>query len=453
MFSTDDTIVAIATPPGRGGLGVIRLSGPDAAAVAARLVGRTTPFKPRHATLSRLASNAVGDQVIVTVFPAPHSYTGQHVAEISAHGSSVVLRAILGAAAECGARLAGPGEFTLRAFLNGKIDLVQAEAVADLVDAVTPLQARAAFDQLEGTLTEAIGQVEHALFDLTTRLEASLDFPDEGYQFVDQETARREIETACARLDELLAGVGRGRLIREGAQVAIVGTSNVGKSSVFNALLDADRAIVTATAGTTRDLLTERVDVGGIAVALVDTAGQRATRDEVEREGVARARRAGETADAIVLVLDRSRMLSEEDRRLIAATIGQPRVIAVNKTDLPAAWPTTDAPAEAAVEVSMKNRRGLDTLRTRMAELLTGARGPGRETPMVTNARHAALLGCARAALGRAGGALAASGDRLSEEFILADVQEGAAFLQEITGRRTTDDLLKQIFERFCIGK
>src|SRR5687767_5905917 len=258
------------------------------------------------------AQNDVRDRVVVTFFNAPRSYTGEHVVEISAHGSPVVLNAIVRAAVDAGARLAEPGEFTLRAFLNGKLDLVQAEAVADLIDAVTPLQARAAFDQLEGTLTTAIAAIEAQLFDLMARLEASLDFPDEGYHFVQSDAAAREIADVRDRIRALLENAARGRMIREGAQIAILGTPNVGKSSLFNALLNAKRAIVTAIPGTTRDLLTERADLAGLSVALVDTAGIRESTDIVEQEGISRARQAASIADLTILVLDRSRALVDE---------------------------------------------------------------------------------------------------------------------------------------------
>src|SRR5262245_46782173 len=290
MFRSDDTIAAIATPAGRSGIGVMRLSGPRAAEVACSLIARRRPLRPRHATLARLArsESSVSDQVIVTHFPAPHSYTGEDVTEISAHGSPMVLQSILRAAIGCGARLAEPGEFTFRAFLHGKLDLIQAEAVADLIDSVTPLQARAAFDQLEGTLTTAIGGIEAQLFDLVARLEASLDFPDEGYHFVRAESVRDEIEHVATRIETLLGCAARGRLIREGAQIAIVGTPNVGKSSLFNALVHADRAIVTPTPGTTRDPMTKHALIGRGSVALIDTAGVRAFNDIFEQEDVSR---------------------------------------------------------------------------------------------------------------------------------------------------------------------
>lgn len=461
MFATDDTIVAISTPVGRGALGVVRITGPDATAIATRLIGRTEAFVPRHATFAKLSQPllvtprifepGVGDHVVVTFFPAPHSSTGDDVVEISAHGSPVVLRGILSSALQVGARLAEPGEFTLRAFLNGKLDLIQAEAVADLIDAVTPLQARAAFDQLEGTLTTRIREIESALFDLMARLEASLDFADESYHFVHRAAAAQELATIIATIDLLLAQARRGRIVREGAQIAIVGTPNVGKSSLFNALLNANRAIVTAIPGTTRDLLTERADIRGIAVSLIDTAGIRESVDIVEREGIARARQAVAVADLTLLVLDRSRPIQDEDRTLLQMTASSAGVVVVNKADLPPAWSVMDL-ATDALEVSVKTGSGIDALVDRMASTL-GVGAENRDPPLVSNVRHIGLLGRAHDALTRAHDALDTSTNPISEEFVLADLQEGAIALQEITGQRTTDDLLTHIFSRFCIGK
>lgn len=448
MFSTSDTIVAIATPAGRGGLGVIRISGPDAARVAGALVGRATPFKARHATFARIevasGVSGTGDHVVVTFFPSPSSYTGEDVAEISAHGSPVVLSSILRRAIDAGARLAEPGEFTLRAFLNGKIDLIQAEAVADLIDAVTPRQARVAFDQLEGTLTAAIGRLESDLFDVIAKLEASLDFPDEGYHFVGAAEARVALASVIDRIEALLAHSARGRLVREGAQVAIVGAPNVGKSSLFNALLNANRAIVTALAGTTRDLLTERAEIGGLSLALIDTAGVRETADVIEQEGVSRTRATLRVADLVLVVLDRSRASTAEDRDLLAETAVQPRVVVLNKSDLPGVI------TEAGVAISARTGAGLDELIAAIAnELAAEVSGP-RDQPAVSNVRHTVLLERARAALLCATEALAAE---VSEEFPLLDLQDAGQALQEITGRRTSDDLLHHIFAKFCIGK
>jgi tRNA modification GTPase len=330
MFSPDDTIVAIATPPGRGGIGVVRLSGAAAREIAGAILKNDRELEPRRATFVRLEHV---DEVVATCFEAPHSYTGEHVVEISAHGSPVVLDTIVRGAIEAGARLAAPGEFTLRAFLNGKRDLVQAEAVADLVDAATPLQARVAFDQLEGTLTRRIAAIDADLFALIARLEASLDFPDEGYHFIGPAETSARLARVLEHVNELLCDARQGRIVREGATVVIAGRPNVGKSSLFNVLAGTDRAIVTEVAGTTRDLITERVDVDGLSVTLVDTAGWRETTDVVEREGVARAAQARAVADVLLVVLDASEALTREDEQLLDATASRDRIIVANKID------------------------------------------------------------------------------------------------------------------------
>ncbi len=456
-FSTADTIVAVATPAGRSGLGVVRLSGSQAEAISRSLLARGRPFGARHATFCRLLEGAqpapdavAGDRVIVTFFPGPHSYTGEDVVEISAHGSPVILSAIVRRAIAAGARLAEPGEFTLRAFLTGKIDLIQAEAVADLIDAVTPLQARAAFDQLEGTLTTTIRGIEEDLFDLTARLEASLDFAEEGYHFLAQGEAQALLARAIARINALLAQSAAGRLIREGAQVAIVGAPNVGKSSLFNALLNADRAIVTDVPGTTRDMLSERANMGGLSVGLIDTAGVRDSLDAIEREGVSRTLETVRVADVLLVLLDQSRPISDEDREVLRFTSGRRRIVVMNKSDLPAAWSAhaLDVP-DPIVAISARSRVGLDELFNTAARALTDGE-PLRDRPEITNVRHTTLLDRARAALERTQQAIA---DAVPEEFPLIDLQEAIGSLQEITGQRTTDDLLQRVFERFCIGK
>ena len=449
MYSPSDTIVAIATPPGRGGLGVLRISGPAAAEVARGLLDLKAPLRPRHATFARTRV----DQVVATYFPAPHSYTGEHVVELSAHGSPVVLRHIVEQAMELGARLAQPGEFTLRAYLNGRIDLVQAEAVADLIDAVTPLQARAAFDQLEGTLTERIAEIDAELFDLIAKLEASLDFPDEGYHFVEAGEAGTALRAIERNVGSLLCEARRGRLIREGARVAIAGKPNVGKSSLFNALLGSGRAIVTAVAGTTRDLVTDSADVAGLRVEFVDTAGVRETTDEVEGEGVARARRAWTTADLVLVVLDLSAPLENEDLGLLRDTRNISRLIVGNKSDLRPAWRGADL-QEPFVAVSSMNGDGVESLRLSIRAALDGANpATARDTAAVTNVRHAELLSRAASALRRAADAVDAPGGPVAEEFVLTDLQDARVALEEVTGKRTSEDLLRHIFSRFCIGK
>src|SRR5215831_11449714 len=335
MFSTSDTIVAVATPPGRGGLGVVRLSGSDAHTIARRLTARTSPFPPRHAIFTRISVDQTPiDQVIATFFPCPKSYTGEDTVELSAHGSAIVLHAIVTAAIDAGARLAEPGEFTLRAFLNGRIDLMQAEAVADLIDAVTPLQARVAFDQLQGTLTGTIGAISDALFDLMARLEASVDFPEEGYHFLEGDDLKTALDELLSRTARLMSDAKLGRLVREGFQVSIVGKPNVGKSSLFNALVGASRSIVTPIPGTTRDLLVDVVDINGFRVTLVDTAGLRATEDEVEAEGVSRARQAIRSSDLVLVVVDASQPLDGLDDDIFHQTIDTKRLIVSNKCDI-----------------------------------------------------------------------------------------------------------------------
>jgi tRNA modification GTPase len=474
MFSVTDTIVAISTPPGRGGIGVVRLSGPEAHAIAGALIAHRAPLEPRHATFThvRLKPDAAAIQVrlkpdatddadeaaaaftpavvvngidhaVVTFFPSPHSYTGDDVVEISAHGSPVVLRAIVAGAVNAGARLAEPGEFTLRAFVNGRIDLMQAEAVADLIDAATPLQARAAFDQLDGTLTHTIAAIDGALFDLVARLEASVDFPDEGYHFVAPGAVADALDRVLEKTGALLRDARRGRLIREGLLVAIVGEPNVGKSSLFNALAGSARAIVTDVPGTTRDLVTELVDIDGLRVTLVDTAGLREVSDAVEAEGVERARQSAAIADLVLRVEDRSRPR--------AVTPAQPsghygkELCVATKTDLPGAWADP-----AAVEVSATTGVGLDALRNRIVAALDV--DLQRDRPAITNVRHIALVERAHAALTRGRDAVS-NDDSLSEEFVLADLAEARAALEEVSGRRTSDDLLKHIFARFCVGK
>ena len=439
-FSTHDTIVAIATPPGRGGIGVVRLSGPGALQVAQQLIAHAGELAPRHATLTRIRLQPTGaiDHAVATYFPAPSSYTGDDVVELSAHGSPVILEAVVRAAVACGARLAEPGEFTLRAFLNGRIDLMQAEAVADLIEAATPLQARAAFDQLDGTLTRTIAAIDATLFDLIARLEASVDFPDEGYHFVQPGELARAIDALTDRTSALLTDARRGRLLREGLQVAIVGAPNVGKSSLFNALVGASRAIVTEVAGTTRDLVTEVVDIGGLRVTLADTAGLRDTTDPVEVQGVERSRQSASVADLVLTVVDRSihRTQITEYKGLTVA----------NKSDLPAAW--TD---DSTVAVSATTGEGLDALRRRIVEALDV--DLLRDRPAITNVRHIALVERTHGALCRARAAALAEGVSMSEEFVLADLSDARAALEEVSGRRAPEDLLEHIFARFCIGK
>jgi tRNA modification GTPase len=442
LFSTADTIVATATPPGHSGLGVVRVSGPDAVAIAQQLTGPRGPFEPRYATLAKVPGV---DQVIVTWFAAPHSYTGEDVIEISAHGSPWVLQTIVELACKAGARLAQPGEFTLRAYLNGHLDLVQAEAVADLIDAVTPLQARVAFDQLEGTLTGAVQTIDAQLFELVAKLEASLDFPDEGFHFITRTAATADLKSVRDELARLAHDGRRGRLIREGRLVVIAGRPNVGKSSLFNALVGTNRAIVTPVAGTTRDLLTEQLDICGVPITLVDTAGLRTSADAIEEEGVKRAELAREGAALTLLVFDRSQPLTDDDERLLAEASGA-RLVIANKADLPGAWSS-----DAALEVSATTGAGLDAIRSAIVTALSGATSDDwRDPPRLSNLRHLQQVERALTAVERS---LEGLREGATEELVLAELSEARAALESLTRERTSDDLLVHIFSRFCIGK
>ncbi|MCC7008251.1 MAG: tRNA uridine-5-carboxymethylaminomethyl(34) synthesis GTPase MnmE [Acidobacteria bacterium] len=455
MFSTDDTIVAIATPPGAGGIGLVRLSGPCAHVIALALMARRAPLPARRATFARLVdadedgfAGRPLDQVVVTRFAAPRSFTGDEVVEISAHGSQPLLRRVVELARRQGARLAEPGEFTLRAYLNGRLDLIQAEAVADLVDAVTPLQARAAMDQLEGTLTGAIARIDAMLFDLAARLEASLDFPEEGFHFITRDQVVAELQRVTDALASLIREGHAGRVVREGSLVVICGRPNAGKSSLFNAVAGAPRAIVTDIAGTTRDLLTERVEIGGLAVTIVDTAGLRDAQDAIEAEGVRRARDAQQVAALTLFVVDGASPLLPEDDCALASIRG-PRLIVVSKADLEPAW---SAPPEwngSTIGVSSVTGVGLDELRQRIVRELT-SRDEWRDAPMISNVRHVALVDEALAAVRRATDALAHGA---TEEMVLAELSPARDALEAVTGRRAPDEMLRHIFSRFCIGK
>ena len=452
LFPLDDTIVAIATPLGRSAIGVVRISGAAAVKVARTLLGGAA-LEPRRATICRVAVEGVsggataGDEAVAVFFPAPRSYTGEDVVEISTHGNPLILKGVVQRAIAAGARLARRGEFTLRAVIRGKRALVQAEAIADLIDASTPAQARLAFDQLHGTLSARLAAVDADVFDLIAKLEASLDFPDEGYHFLQEDEAATVLTRVLGAIEALLGDAARGRLLREGATVAIVGRPNVGKSSLFNALVGGDRAIVSEIPGTTRDLVTERVDVRGLCVTLVDTAGVRESSEPVEQEGVRRTARARETADLVIVVLDASRGLTGNDEALLHETGDDRRVVVWNKCDVRAG---PDDPALAGnCRVSATAGTGMDDLRDAIAVALTDAE-PDREAPAIANVRHIAELEGVRDALLRAR-ALAA--ERAPEEFVLRDLHTARAHFDGLFGARTSTDVLARIFDRFCIGK
>ncbi len=445
-----DTIAAIATPPGRGGLGVVRLSGPAALVLAERLLGRR--LEPRRASWAefRDSAGALLDHVVATFFPGPRSATGEDVVEIAAHGSPVLLQALLEAALAAGARLADPGEYTRRAFLNGRIDLAQAEAIADLIAAHTLHQARSAARQMGGSVARLLRPAHERLTHLIARLEAGIDFAEDDVTVLADDALAAAIGGVEAELQTLAAGFEHARALREGLTVALVGRPNVGKSSLFNRLLERERAIVTAEPGTTRDLVEDSLDWDGLAVRLRDTAGIRPPAGEAERLGIERSWQAAADADFVLAVCDASQPPGPEDRALLDRLQALPRALLVrNKADLPPA-PAWDAPewngAVTPLVVSARTGAGLDALRRAVrAAALPPA---GAESDAITNLRHARQIALARDHLARAA---AAAG--VPHEALLVDLYEALHALDAITGQTTVEDILGVIFSTFCIGK
>lgn len=451
---TTDTIVAISTPPGRGGIGIVRLNGPEALAMAGQLASLREPLEHARARFALIPdpeekTQAI-DQAVVTYFAAPNSYTGDDLVEIAAHGSPVVLELLVRAAMLLGARLARPGEFTERAFLAGKLDLTEAEAVRDLIDAQTLYQARVAAGQMGGALSRRVQPAKEKLVELIALLEAGIDFAEDDIDVTPQQEIAARLGEIHAPLVALEASFTRGALVHNGLRLAIVGRPNAGKSSLFNRLLACERAIVTATPGTTRDLVSERMTLGGIPLELVDTAGVRETADEVEAIGVERSREAFADAQMVLLVLDATAPLNEEERQLLSALDGRAAVLALNKIDLPGAqFPLAQKLAgHEQIATSALNGDGIDALRDAILRA-AGARGE-QETGMLTNLRqHAAVSD----ALDGVQAAQAAAAAAIPHEMLLLDLYRALRALDSLTGETTTDDILGLIFSTFCIGK
>lgn len=461
-YSLDDTIAGIATALGEAGIGVLRISGPDARPILQRLfrpagrLGTWTPESHRmvYGHVIDPETGAVVDEAMAVWMQAPRSYTRQDVVEIQTHGGATVLRSALGLVLAAGARLAEPGEMTLRAFLNGRLDLAQAEAVLDVVRARTEAGLQVAQAQLGGALSQEIRQARAALLEVLAHLSALIDFPEDD---VPPQAIRPQLDEAERVLAELLKTADRGILLREGLRVAIVGRPNVGKSSLLNRLLRHERAIVTEIPGTTRDLLEESLSIRGIPVVLADTAGIRETSDVVEALGVARSRAALERADLVLLVLDASQPLTDEDRALAASVAGRPVIIVWNKIDLldGASRPEAhDAPLPEApwVEVSARTGEAIADLEALVWELVMGGQvvaTTGREA-LVSNPRHKAAI---RTALNNLRAARSGLDEGLPADFLTIDLTAAVNALGEITGETATEDLLDVIFSRFCIGK
>ena len=520
----DDTIVAIATPPGRGGIGVVRLAGPDAVKIASPMLRLTHPLEPGRAGFGELVEVSGGaaelgsagrpgapvptwsvpaptagvarriDEVVVIYFARPHSYTTDDIIEISAHGSPVVLRHIVEMSVAAGARLAEPGEFTMRAFLNGRIDLTQAEAVRDLIDSRTLYQARVAAQQLEGALSRRLQPVKKELVELIARLEAGIDFAEDDVSVMPDAAILAQIEAIHVPLRQLHATAGYGQMVHEGLTLAIVGRPNVGKSSLFNRLVERERAIVTATPGTTRDLVTETVAIGGIPVQLVDTAGIRHALDEAESIGIQKSKEALADADLVLVVVDASQAETAEDEELLRLVEGRPATLVQNKCDLDTGILEIGRVEIGAVEIgraeigrvgvgrlgvgmpqvapflqdlgtarghasearnqiirtSAITGEGIAELRAAILNQVAGESGAQIESGFLTNVRHEGLIKDALAALNAATNAVAG---KVPHEMLLMDLYNALHPLDAITGATTTDDILNLIFSTFCIGK
>lgn len=455
----EDTIAAIATPPGEGGVAIIRISGVDAEAITARIFTRPTTTNGRlkshtlhHGKIRDPQNERTLDEVLLTIMRKPRSYTGEDVVEIHCHGGAYVVREVLGLALRQGARQAEPGEFTKRAFLNGRLDLAQAEAVLDLIRARTDKSAGIALDQVSGALSQWVVELRERLLDILVQVEAAIDFPEEEIELLRRSELIDKISGLSQKIKDISLTYEWGRLFREGAKVCICGRPNVGKSSLLNALLGADRAIVTPIAGTTRDVIEEAINLDGLPVRLWDTAGIRESEDQIERIGVDLSREHVSKADAVLVVLDGSQVLTTEDKSLLDQVTSKKVLVVINKADLPARLAVNElgplVDGRNVCTVSAKTREGIAALKQSLRALVLDTE---METPLViTNLRHRSALERGQLALSRAATAL---GEGYAPEFVAMDLNEARSALEEITGLIQSDDILERIFAEFCIGK
>lgn len=451
----DDTIVAVSTPPGRGGIGVVRLSGSDARRIIEPLLQLKRPLEAGRAVFGELLDPTSGervDEVVVTFFEKPHSYTTEDVIEISAHGAPVVLEHIVEQALNRGARLAEPGEFTMRGFLHGRIDLTQAEAVRDLIESQTLFQAKAAARQLEGALSRRIAPIKKKLVELVALLEAGIDFAEDDVGVLPDERILASIDEVRRPLTALAESFAYGRIVHDGLTLAIVGRPNVGKSSLFNRLVERERAIVTAIPGTTRDLVAETVSLSGIPIRLVDTAGIRAAVDEAEEIGIRKAYEALADADIVLVVRDHtSAQHLVEEQRLLDATEGRTRILVRNKIDLGSETEFVQGRNHLAeICTSAISGKGINELRERIVAEGGGSGHEQQESGFVTNLRQRKLVEESLSALSAAENAVR---NRIPHEMLLMDLHSALESLDALTGQTTTEDILNLIFSTFCIGK
>jgi tRNA modification GTPase len=448
-----DTIVAVSTPPGRSGLGVVRISGPRTREIIQKCFRSSEAFQDRLARYGRLTrpSGDLIDTVVVTVFEAPRSYTGEHVAEISAHGNPMILKEIVAEVVSLGGRPASPGEFTLRAVVNGKMDLAQAEAVRDFIEAQTEGQAQVARLQMGGALARRIRPLTEDLVQAVAELEAGIDFAEDDVEVADSKKMAERIGRIATALERDAASFDFGRLVTQGLYVAITGKPNVGKSSLFNRLVRTERSIVTDLRGTTRDVLAEVVDIGGVPVRLADTAGLReAPGNRVEQIGVGRALETMAESDIALVVLDGSEDLDLEDRAVVDRAQEQPHIFVINKNDLPQRWDAGEAlKQETPIRVSARTGEGIDRLEARIQDYLERQR-PDTGGFFLVSERQQSVLS---AAAGKLRAASAALEESVPHEMVLVSLYAGLAQLGELTGEVVTDDILDRVFSTFCVGK
>jgi tRNA modification GTPase len=459
-YQLDDTIAAISTPLGEGGIGIVRISGKDTLKVTDKIFrGKLLPSQiPSHTVhygeIINPKSGEVIDEVLLTVFRAPKSYTAEDLVEISCHGGWLVLSKVLEQALNCGVRLAQPGEFTLRAFVNGRIDLSQAEAVAELIRSKTDLGHKLALRHLKGDLSEKINSYRDKMIDILARLEVEIDFSDEDIQPFDRTEAVKEIESIERNLDSLLATYHDGKILREGLNVVIIGKPNVGKSSLLNALLKEDRAIVTPIPGTTRDVISEYANFKGIPVRLVDTAGYRISKDTIELEGIRRTKIEMSEADIILLVIDDSQDVGTEDVELEKQIKNSPYFIVFNKIDI--AFENVIKKNEEklknkpSVKVSALTGDGIENLKEMIISRALTLKKDQTQGVILSSLRHKDALTRAKRSLSLAKDSL---NKNLSPEFVVLDLKAALDAIGEVIGKTVTDDILNKIFSEFCIGK
>lgn len=452
----EDTIAAISTPVGEGAIGIVRISGKDAVKIADaifkskknKLPSSFRSFTTHYGYV--YDEGIIVDETLLTLMHAPKSYTKEDMVEISCHSGIVPLKKALGLVLKNGARLAEPGEFTKRAFLNGRIDLAQAEAVLDIIKSKTEASLRIAVGQLKGELSRRLNKIKDGLLESLANIEASIDFPEEDLEIISEAKIKDNLKSIKSELTKLLESAESGIILREGITCVICGKPNVGKSSLLNALLQRDRAIVTHIPGTTRDAIEEFANINGIPFKLVDTAGIAPTEDIVEREGILRSREYLEQADLVLLVIDANGDITDEDKMLLDDTSGRPRIIVINKIDLPQNIKSAALGSEGAVKISAKFGDGIDELKKKMADTVWGGKIISSDGAVITNLRQKVALTSTLKSVERTIGAVE---DKLSPELIAVELKDALDSVGEIVGEIITDDLLDKIFSQFCIGK